>query len=127
MSVTFKVDMNPVVELSNGTETVSSFIRSVKSEMEETKKRKENAYELEKSSFTNSTTQSKISNQSCKSVFTFKPKMNAKSNLIAQKLLSFAERQDQHTQKQIKLVFILKHKKNLKELFYGLILYFKDE
>lgn len=111
MSVTFQIDINPT-ELSNGTETGSSFIRSVKSEIEETKKRKENAYELEKafsekSSFTNSTTQSKISNQSCKSVFTFKPKMNPKSNLIAQKLLSFAERQDQHTQKQIKLVFIL--------------------
>lgn len=110
MSVTFQVDIAPM-ELSNESEHVSGFIRSVKSETDE-KKNKRNVYELEKafsekSSFTNSTSQSKNSNHFNQSLFTFKPKMNAKSNLIAQKLLSFTERQDLHTQKQIKLVFIL--------------------
>ena len=39
-----------------------------------------------------------------KTLFTFKPKLNPKSNLIAQKFLNFYERQNIHTQKQLEIV-----------------------
>jgi len=109
MSVTFQIDLNPL-EISNDNETVPCCMGLEKIETVDVKNKNESVYELEKafsekSSFTNSTLQSKNSNDQSSTLFTFKPKMNAKSNLIAQKLLSFAERQDQHTQKQIKLVY----------------------
>ncbi len=39
-----------------------------------------------------------------KNLFTFKPKLNAKTNLIAQNFLNFYERQSLHTQKQLEQV-----------------------
>jgi len=38
---------------------------------------------------------------------TFKPKLNPKSNVIAQKFLNFYERQNIHTQKQLEIVMRL--------------------
>jgi hypothetical protein len=109
-------------------ESVSIFIRSENNGQEHTKSIKNNAYELDKSlpekfSFTNSTTQSNNLNHLNQNLFTFKPKMNAKSNLIAQKLLSFAERQDQHTRKQMKLVYIIQFKKKGKHFFNLMIIF----
>ncbi len=42
-----------------------------------------------------------------KTLFTFKPKLNPKSNVIAQKFLNFYERQNIHTQKQLEIVMRL--------------------
>lgn len=39
-----------------------------------------------------------------KELFTFKPKLNRKSTLIAQNILGFYERQNRHCQKQLELV-----------------------
>ena len=41
-----------------------------------------------------------------KNLFTFKPKLNPKSALIAQNFLNFYERQNIHTQKQLEMVYI---------------------
>ena len=39
-----------------------------------------------------------------KSLFTFKPKLNPKSHLLAQNLISFYERQNLHSRKQLEMV-----------------------
>ena len=39
-----------------------------------------------------------------KELFTFKPKLNRKSTLLAQNLISFYERQNLHSRKQLELV-----------------------
>lgn len=39
-----------------------------------------------------------------KKLFTFKPKLNKKSTLLTQNLISFYERQNLHTRKQLELV-----------------------
>jgi len=39
-----------------------------------------------------------------KNIFTYKPKINAKSNMLAQNFLNFYERQNLHTQKQLEIV-----------------------
>ena len=48
--------------------------------------------------------QSKSAKMFDKSMFTFKPKLNPKSNLLAQNFLNFYERQNIHTQKQLEIV-----------------------
>jgi hypothetical protein len=42
-----------------------------------------------------------------KNLFTFKPKLNKKSTLLTQNLISFYERQNLHTRKQLELVNII--------------------
>lgn len=49
-------------------------------------------------------TENKIKSNFDKNLFTFKPKLNPKSNMIAQNFLSFYERQNIHTQKQLEIV-----------------------
>jgi len=39
-----------------------------------------------------------------KNLFTFKPKLNPKSHLLAQNLISFYERQNLHSRKQLEMV-----------------------
>ena len=52
----------------------------------------------------NDDTDSKFFKHLDKNLFTFKPKLNAKSNLIAQNFSSFLERQSMHSTKKLELV-----------------------
>jgi hypothetical protein len=58
-----------------------------------------------------------------KTLFTFKPKLNAKSNQIAQNLLNFYERQNLHSQKQLEIVNLI-IKNSFCLIIYILYIYF---
>jgi hypothetical protein len=78
---------------------------------------KEPALTIEQLVGTNTNTingDSKFFNNLDKNLFTFKPKLNPKSNMIAQNFSSFLERQSLHSTKRLELVKFI-------NLFYGFI------
>ena len=66
-----------------------------------------------------------------KNLFTFKPKLNPKSHLLAQNLISFYERQNLHSRKQLEMVskilfiyFLVEIFNNIFEMMRNVFFYF---